>query len=96
MKQMLIFIAILVLPSLISCNSEPLSVARGLSSRGLFERIASNYDKIKTTKVSEGSENDIVKDGMRLFIDMGEPWSYFILRGLLPGNDRKISFFFVL
>lgn len=86
MKQMLVLIAIVILPSLISCDSE----ARGLSSRGLFERLVSNYDKIKRAKVtSEVTETDIVQDGMRLFIDMGEPWSYFLIRGLLPGNDRK-------
>lgn len=94
MKQMLALITIVLLPSLISCgrSSESLSVNshRGLSSRGLLERIASNYNKIKTAKSSTSSsedDNDIVKEGMRLFIDMGEPWSYFLLRGLLPGND---------
>lgn len=87
MKQSFALIAIIVvvLP-LISCN---VSETRGLSSRGLLERISSNYNKIKTTKAS--TEDDLVGNGMRLFIDMGEPWHYFLIRGLLPGNFNFLS-----
>lgn len=95
MKQVLALITIVLLPCLISCdqvNTSDNGQVRGLSSRTLLERIASNYNKIKSAKAND-DDDTFVKEGVRLFIDMGEPWSYFILRGLLPGNNKKMIFF---
>uniref|UniRef100_A0A336KCY0 CSON013229 protein n=1 Tax=Culicoides sonorensis TaxID=179676 RepID=A0A336KCY0_CULSO len=75
MKQFLVLIAIIALiPNLISCddlNNEKVSqgTERGLHSRNFFEKITANYHKIKSTKAVQ-NENEIVKEGMRLFIDM--------------------------